>query len=333
MQGDAGDIVTEPGADGGATQLPPRPVVGRLAPTPSGDLHLGNVCAFAMAWMSARAQGGRVLLRIEDIDEGRARRDVEERQRDDLQWLGLTWDAETPRQSDRAYAEWLSRLAPSTYRCACSRAQLAGARGLYPGTCRTAGLRQGAVRYRLPDTTVEFTDRHYGARRVPLSSLGDPVLRRRDGHFAYMLAVVVDDIRDGVTEVVRGADLLDSTAIQVCLWEALGAAPPVWCHAPLVLGPDGAKLSKSHGAQHLGALRAGGWKPRDVWRVVLPWLGLSDYEEVGEACQRFEPGAALDGPLRIAGDAQTVPPPGRLTAYPVSRPSDAAPTVPSTSRS
>lgn len=277
-----------------------RPVVGRIAPTPSGDLHLGNVCAFGMAWLSARAQDGRVLLRMEDVDRGRARRDVEDRQRRDLEWLGLTWDAEVSRQSQRDYAEWLDRLAPRLYRCGCTRAQLAGSRGVYPGTCRDRALTQGAIRYRLPEGDVTFVDGHYGPQRVPLASLGDPVLRRRDGLSAYMLAVVVDDIRDGVTEVVRGADLLEATALQQLLWEALDATPPAWCHAPLIAGPDGVKLSKSHGAQHVGALRDAGWSAHDVWRAVLPWLGLPAGVSLDEALRLFSPRAALAGPIRVA---------------------------------
>lgn len=271
--------------------------VGRLAPTPSGDLHLGNVCAFGMAWLSARSQGGRVLLRVEDIDGARARGEVEARQRADLTWLGLEWDAEVARQSERDYVEWLMRLAPNTYRCECTRAQLAGHGGVYPGTCRARALTRGAIRYRLPDLAVEFTDRHYGRQCVALSTLGDPVLRRRDGHFAYMLAVVVDDIRDGVTEVVRGADLLEASAIQTWLWQALGASPPAWCHAPLVVGPNGAKLSKSHGALHVGALRDAGWTPGDIWRTVLPWLGLPGCDTLSEAQRSFDPQRAATGPV------------------------------------
>lgn len=277
-----------------------RPVVGRIAPTPTGDLHLGNVCAFGMAWLSARAQGGRVLLRIEDVDRGRARRDVEDRQRRDLEWLGLTWDAEVPRQSQRDYGEWLARLAPSLYRCGCTRAGLGASRGIYPGTCRDRGLPQGAVRYRVPPVEVAFVDRHYGPQHVSLDALGDPVLRRRDGLYTYMLAVVVDDIRDGVTDVVRGADLLETTALQLHLWEALQAPPPAWCHAPLIVAADGIKLSKSHDAQHIGALRDAGWTPRDVWRVVFPWLGIPGGASMDEAPRLFDPRAALAGPIGVA---------------------------------
>ncbi len=305
---------------GGGPGQVARQVVGRLAPTPSGDLHLGNVCAFAMAWISARSQGGRVLLRMEDIDGGRARRQTEERQRRDLAWLGLRWDAEAMPQSQRSYAEWLDRLKTATYRCGCSRASLAEAQRIYPGTCRDRGLLEGAIRYRLPRQMVEFQDRHYGPQVVSLGVLGDPVLQRRDGVFGYMLAVVVDDIRDGITEVVRGADLLDTTAVQVQLWRAFGARTPVWCHAPLILGPDGAKLSKSHGAQHVGALREAGWTPRDVWRAVLPWLGLPGYEELDDACRAFDPRLALAGPIQIEGSPSAVPTPASFVSRPAVSP-------------
>src|SRR5688572_125089 len=121
-------------------------IVGRLAPTPSGHLHLGNATAFAAAWLSVRSRGGRLLLRIEDVDVGRARAHVAASQRRDLEWLGLTWDAETPAQSTRDYAPWLERLAPHTYFCACARKDVAGP---YPGTCRTAGHTAGKVRFRV----------------------------------------------------------------------------------------------------------------------------------------------------------------------------------------
>lgn len=293
-----------------------RRVVGRLAPTPSGDLHLGNVCAFGMAWLSARAQHGRVLLRVEDLDRVRARSAVEERLRRDLDWLGLHWDAETPRQSSRTYDEWFDRLAERTYRCACTRASLAASQGVYPGTCRELRRTQGSLRLRLPATQVAFEDAHYGPQTVDLSRVGDPILRRRDGQVAYMLAVVADDIRDRVTEVVRGADLLEATAVQAVLWEAFGARWPTWCHAPLVLGKEGVKLSKSHGAEHIGALRDAGWTPADVWRVVLPWLGLdpAHANDLSTAARGFVPRQAVRGPIRVL---QTGPRPGMAALAPV----------------
>lgn len=274
-------------------------VVGRLAPTPSGHLHLGNVTAFAAAWLSARSAGGRLLLRMEDIDTVRARPDVEDSIRGDLRWLGLHWDEEVPRQSVRDYTPAIERLAPHTYRCTCSRSQIKAAGGRYPGTCRDAGHKRGALRLRLPDGAVHFVDRRFGPRDIDPNQFGDPVLVRSDGLVSYNLAVVADDIADGVTEVVRGADLLDFTAVQLHLWRWLGGHPPTWLHAPLVLGPDGSKLSKSHGSAEVRALREAGWSPGRVWEQVLPWLGLEAVADIGDAVARFEPGAGARGPVGV----------------------------------
>lgn len=270
-------------------------VVGRLAPTPSGQLHLGNTLAFGAAWLSARSAGGRLLLRIEDVDTGRSRQEVADGQRRDLAWLGLLTDAEVPPQSQRDYAPWIERLGDRVYRCVCTRKalQAAGGRCL----CPEAGHTEGAVRFRLAPGPVRFVDRKFGEVVVDPTRFGDPVLRRRDGVYAYNLAVVVDDITDGVTEVVRGADLLDYTAVQIQLWDALSGRRPTWLHTPLILGPDGRKLSKSHGSTEIAALRATGWTPREVWRTVLPWLGLDGLDDLGEAARRFDPVAGPRGPL------------------------------------
>lgn len=250
-------------------------IVGRLAPTPSGRLHLGNVCAAGAAWLSVRQAGGRLRLRIEDIDAGRARGDIADAIRVDLAWLGLTSDDETPPQSQRDYAPALARLAPHTYRCGCTRAASRDAGGACVGGCRTRGLGDGAVRFALPHGIETIVDRARGRTDVDLATLPDPVLRRRDGCCTYTLAVVADDIADGVTEVARGADLAEQSAVQAVLWRALGADPPAWLHAPLILGADGKKLSKSHDAAAVGDLRELGWSAADVWRIVLPWLGVT----------------------------------------------------------
>jgi len=283
------------------------PVVGRLAPTPSGHLHLGNVLAFGAAWLSVRSAGGRLLLRIEDVDQGRASRAIAEAQRDDLRWLGLDWDAETPPQSARDYRPFLEQLGESVYRCTCTRRAIREAGGIYPGTCRERDLRDGSVRLRLPAGAVRFEDRRFGPQQIETASVGDPVLRRRDGTFAYPLAVVADDLVDGVTQVVRGADLLGFTAAQLVIWEGLGGIPPTWLHSPLVLGADGRKLSKSHGSAHVGAWRAAGASPRELWRRVLPWLGLP-HDHLHDAVQAFEPTGGPLGPV-IADPAG---PPDRL---------------------
>lgn len=278
----------------------PGPIAGRLAPTPSGRLHLGNVCAAGAAWLSVRQRGGRLLLRIEDVDAGRARRDIADGIRADLGWLGLTCDAETPPQSARDYAPALARLAPHTYRCACTRAASREAGGACVGGCRHRGLATGAVRFALPGGVETIVDRARGRSEVDLATLADPVLQRRDGCPTYALAVVADDIADGVTEVARGADLADQSAVQAVLWRALGAAPPAWLHAPLILGGDGRKLSKSHQAAAVGDLRELGWSASDVWRTVLPWLGVTPSA------------SAIDGPALLhdalaAFDAARIP--------------------------
>lgn len=278
-------------------------IVGRLAPTPSGLLHLGNICAFAGAWLSARAEDGRLLLRMEDVDRGRARPAVEQAIRDDLSWLGFTWHAETARQSARDYAPALARLAPRLYRCQCTRAERAGP--LPPGqgcqgACADKGYADGAIRFRLHAGPVSFVDRRWGAQQADPRAFGDPVLVRRDGLVSYNLAVVADDIGDGVNDVVRGSDLLQYTAVQVQLWEALGATQPRWLHTPLILGADGKKLSKSHGSAHVGAMRDGGAMPADVWRVVLPWLGLPGACSLAAALPRWDPDAGPRGPITVA---------------------------------
>jgi len=277
-------------------------LTGRLAPTPSGLLHLGNVCAFAGAWLSARAGAGRLLLRIEDVDRERARPDVEQALRDDLTWLGLTWDAETPRQTARDYAPALSRLAPRLYRCQCTRAMRAAplpAGAGCQGWCDGKGYASGAIRFRLEAGPVAFVDRRWGPQVADPCRFGDPILVRRDGLVSYNLAVVADDIADGVNDVVRGSDLLAYTAVQVQLWSALGTTPPQWLHTPLVVGADGKKLSKSHGSAHVGAMREAGATPADVWRLVLPWLGVAGATSLGDALPRWDPTGGELGPFRV----------------------------------
>jgi glutamyl/glutaminyl-tRNA synthetase len=282
-------------------------VVGRLAPTPSGRLHLGNVCAFAAAWLSVRAQHGRLLLRIEDVDRARANHAVEASIRADLEWLGLGWDAETPRQSSRDYAPALAALARRTYCCVCTRAAIQDDGGVYSGRCRDRGLTEGAVRFRLPDEPVTVSDRARGVHTIDLKAMGDPVLRRRDGLYAYNLAVVADDWADGVTEVVRGEDLLDQTGVQLCLWRAFGANPPTWLHTPLIVGDDRRKLSKSHGSVHVGELREAGWTVADIWRRVLPWLGLEPVHRIDQAIAQFRATAVQRGPILCPRNSEVHP--------------------------
>ena len=253
---------------------------GRYAPSPSGRMHLGNLMCCLLAWLSAKSKGGQVLLRIEDLDTQRCPRSYADAIVDDLAWLGLAADGPTPPvyQSDRSeiyqrYFDELSRRG-LVYPCFCSRSQLHAASAphtsdgnvIYPGTCR--GLtaeeiaekrKKKAPAYRLmvPDENITFTDGCMGEHTENLlRDCGDFYLRRADGVFAYQLAVVVDDARMGVTEVVRGADLLSSTARQLYLYRLLGLTAPQFAHCPLLLAPDGRRLSKRDGDQSLENLRA-----------------------------------------------------------------------------
>ena len=260
--------------------------VGRFAPSPSGRLHLGNLACSLLAWLSAKRQGGRIVLRIEDLDAERCPRRYADQLEEDLAWLGLVWDEGGSRggphppyyQSECSgiYAESYQKLEAMglVYPCFCSRSQLHAASAphtsdgnvIYPGTCRglTAAeiaekRKKKAPAYRLmvPDEDVTFTDGCMGVHTENLlHDCGDFYLRRADGVFAYQLAVVVDDARMGVTEVVRGADLLSSTARQLYLYRLLGLPAPHFAHCPLLLASDGRRLSKRDGDQSLENLRA-----------------------------------------------------------------------------
>ena len=262
-------------------------LVGRFAPSPTGILHLGNLRTALASWLSARAAGGRWIIRMEDVDGPRCRRDLGETQLRDLGALGLESDAPLVWQSARgeAYREALGRLhdADHLYPCACSRKdlqKLASAPhtedGLrpYPGRCRGRAWEgfDRALRLRLPEGAVVWADRSLGLQEDdPAGLTGDPLLFRRDGCFAYHLAVVVDDGAQGVTEVVRGADLRPVTATQIRLQEALGLRRPAYAHLGLVAAPDGSRLGKRAGALGLGALAARGVDAAEV----LGWLGWS----------------------------------------------------------
>lgn len=291
--------------------------LGRFAPSPTGVLHLGNLRTALASWLSARAAGGRWIVRMEDVDGPRCRRDLGEAQLRDLAALGLESDAPVLWQSDRseAYRGALADLhrAGRLYPCTCTRKdlqKLASAPhaedGLrpYPGRCRgrawegfeavgagSFGANGGgpgghrersepavppdgfvALRLRLPEGSVAWTDRLLGVQgEDPGLLTGDPLLFRRDGCFAYHLAVVVDDGAQGVSEVVRGADLRAVTATQIRLQEALGLPRPAYAHLGLVAAPDGSRLGKRAGALGLGALAARGLSAAEV----LGWLGWS----------------------------------------------------------
>ncbi len=251
---------------------------GRFAPTPSGRMHLGNVFSALIAWLSVRSAGGELVLRIEDLDTLRCPRENEELLRGDLEWLGLNWDREQRRQSEKTayYESVLQKLREQgrVFPCWCTRGDLKNAPNaphasdghpIYPGTCRDLSEEQRAEkaasrpplwRLRVPEETVTFIDGHYGPYAENLArDCGDFILRRADGVFAYQLAVVADDIQAGVTQVVRGRDLISSTPRQLYLYRLLGAAPPRYYHVPLLTAPDGRRLSKRDRDLDLGVLR------------------------------------------------------------------------------
>ena len=261
--------------------------VGRFAPTPSGYLHFGSLVAALASYLDARAVGGRWLLRMEDIDPPREMPGAQKAIVETLSSYGFEWDGEMLRQSERqaAYGAAIERLLDEglAYACTCSRKQLEGYPGPYPGFCRTAanGLDDAAIRLRVPEREYGFTDRVQGEFRQHLGrEVGDFVIRRRDGLIAYQLAVVLDDAWQGVTDVVRGADLLDSTPRQLYLQEVLGAPQPRYLHLPLIIQPDGHKLGKSYRSPPLQpheasplllrALRALGQQPPAELDNALP---------------------------------------------------------------
>jgi glutamyl-tRNA synthetase len=268
-------------------------MTGRYAPSPTGDLHLGNLRTALLAWLLARSAGGRFLVRMEDLDGRRVRPGMEERQLADLAALGIDWDGPVVRQSERRslYDAAIERL--DTYPCFCTRAEIREAPsaphapiGTYPGTCREltgaeravreASGRPPALRVRADGAHVEVEDRLVG--RIA-GAVDDFVVRRGDGVPAYNLAVVVDDADQGVDQVVRGSDLADSTPRQAWLARTLGFAEPIYAHVPLVLGPDGQRLAKRHGAVT---------RDEHTLRWIATSLGLEG-ETADELLERFDP--------------------------------------------
>jgi glutamyl-tRNA synthetase len=285
---------------------------GRFAPSPTGTLHIGNLRTALLAWLLARSQEARFLMRVEDLDTGRVRERFVDEQLHDLSALGLDWDGPVVRQSERLalYEEAVEQMRASglVYECWCTRAEIREAASAphgslperaYPGTClrlsaqeraqRRASGRPPALRVRADRAAVTFEDRVAG--RVT-GVIDDFVVRRNDGAYAYNLAVVVDDAAQGVGEVVRGADLLDSTPRQLWLGARLGLPAPRHAHVPLMLGPDGARLAKRHGAVTLGDRVALGETPDDVRATLAASVGLSAPREPvtpAELVERFDP--------------------------------------------
>jgi glutamyl-tRNA synthetase len=282
---------------------------GRFAPSPTGDLHLGSAACALLAWTWARSQNGAFVVRVEDIDTPRIKAGVEGRQLEDLRWLGLDWDegpdvggAHAPyRQSERLarYDEALESLARRglTYYCDCSRADIARAASAphegdegprYPGTCRDLGMRERtwrrspAIRLRVPDREVLVEDVLQGSfSENVLQRVGDFVLRRGDGVYAYQLAVVVDDVAMNVTDVVRGADLLGSTARQILMAQLLGAPAPRYAHHAMVLAEDGGRMAKRGGGSTLRDARQAGVEGGAVVSALAAALGLRPHQGAG----------------------------------------------------
>lgn len=256
--------------------------VGRFAPSPTGRMHLGNIFTAVLSWLSVRSRGGRWILRIEDLDPQRSRQEHALRIEDDLRWLGLDWDEGGTAQSgphapysqslsDKFYREALARLRAkgTVYPCFCRKADLMASnaphqsdgRIVYPGTCRRylhepAPQTPAAQRLLVPDRDIFFTDATYGPQVSNLArDCGDFIVRRADGAWGYQLAVVVDDARMGVTEIVRGSDLLLSSAQQIYIYELLGLTPPEFRHVPLICNAEGRRLSKRDSSMSMEALR------------------------------------------------------------------------------
>lgn len=270
-------------------------VVGRFAPTPSGRMHLGNVFAALIAWLSVRSQGGEMVLRMEDLDTLRTSDAYARLLRQDLAWLGLDYDRETPPQSTRSetYDRYFDRLMEMglLYPCYCTRSQLHSVNAphlsdgtyVYPGTCRNltpqarrAMSRAPAWRVVVPDRLWSLDDRVQGRYELNLAKdCGDMVVRRADGVYVYQLAVTVDDGEAGVTEVVRGMDLLSSAPRQMYLQELFGFPHPQYAHVPMLLAPDGRRLSKRDRDLDLGELQKR-FSPEAIIGLLAHAAGLID---------------------------------------------------------
>jgi glutamyl-tRNA synthetase len=285
----------------------------RLAPSPTGALHLGNARTFLINWLLARQHGWRIVLRIDDIDGPRVKRGADRLALEDLRWLGLDADEGPVYQSTRhdAYRAALARLveAGHVYPCTCSRREVELAASaphaddgatIYPGTCRgryksiedaiAQTGRAPALRFRVPEGVVEFHDAFAGVQRIePAKQLGDFVIAKADGTPSYHLATVVDDADAGVTDVVRGDDLIDSTPRQMLIYRALGlsAKIPTYTHLPLVVGPDGKRLAKRHGDTRLEHYRKLGVPPGRVIELLARWCGVQSRQPVDSLDKLF----------------------------------------------
>lgn len=274
----------------------------RLAPSPTGALHLGNARTFLANWLLARQNGWKIILRIEDLDGPRIKAGADRLAIDDLHWLGIDWDEGPIYQSTRLeiYAKAVQQLidAGRAYPCICSRREIdlsasaphaEDGSNVYPGTCRgkfktveearAASGRNPAIRFAVDEEEIEFADAFAGQKKFDVKrELGDFVISKADGTPAYQLAVVVDDAQMQVNEVVRGDDLLDSTPRQILLYRALGMADriPRYAHLPLVIGEDGRRLAKRHGDTRIATYRNAGVPAQRVLAVLARWLGIEE---------------------------------------------------------
>lgn len=273
-------------------------IKGRFAPSPTGRMHLGNVFSALLSWLSAKSQGGTWLLRIEDIDPQRSKQEYAELIMDDLHWLGLDWDEGPYYQSERGdiYEHYLKQLTDNglTYPCYCTRADIlatqapheSDGRVVYKGTCHNLapGVKTGpaAIRMKVPSEgkgILSFTDGHYGMQTIDLTThCGDFIVRRKDGAWAYQLAVVVDDALMGINEVVRGCDLLLSSPQQIYLAQQLGFAPPHFTHLPLLCNKQGQRLSKRDQSLDMAALRTSN-TPEEIIGMLAHAAGLQQSNE------------------------------------------------------
>jgi glutamyl-tRNA synthetase len=276
-------------------------VVGRLAPSPTGAQHVGNARTFLIAWLSARSRPGTVLLRIEDIDSPRIKPGAAAQLLEDLRWLGLDWDGEPVVQTERLplYQQALDALKQRelVYPCTCTRTDIERAASaphldhegpVYPGTCSHRKARDAtglgdkpfAWRFRVGEGVCDFVDGFRGPQQIDLHEVGgDFVVWKSADTPAYQLAVVVDDAAQGITQVVRGDDLLSSTPRQLLLYEALGTPPPQFIHVPLVVGEDGRRLAKRHGDTRLATLRVTGVRPEALVGLLAWSCGWTEKTE------------------------------------------------------